>query len=246
MSEPAKPSIVLVHGIWANASAFNKLILVLQEEGYEVVAARCGLETLAGDVAAVKRALRRVKGPTLLVGHSYGGAVITAAGMDNRVAGLVYLAGLAPNAAETAQSLQDKFPASDFHAHTEVSDGRWWLRPEAVPYFAGDLPERQRRLLLSTQAAPAADLFTQKVDGTAWATKPSWYVLAADDCIAHPAMQRFVAHSMGASLYETKGGHTAMLSNLDLLLAVIRDAAGAVTASRHQTANAVDQKEMYV
>ena len=242
MSEPAKPSIVLVHGIWANASSFNKLIPVLQEEGYEVVAAQCGLDTLAGDIAAVRRALRRVRAPTILVGHSYGGAVITAAGMDNRVAGLVYLAGLAPNADETSQSLRDKFPASDFHAHTEVSDGRWWLKPEAVTYFAGDLPERQRGLVLSTQAAPAADLFTQRAEGVAWATKPSWYVLATDDRIAHPAMQRFVARRMGARLYETDGGHTAMLSNLGLLLSVIRDAADAVTASRHQPTNVV-QKE---
>src|ERR1700745_4134390 len=101
MSEPAKPSIVLVHGLWADASSFNRMIPVLQEEGYEVFAPQFGLDTLAGDVDAVKRALSRVRSPIILVGHSYGGTLVTAAGVDDRVGGLVYIAGLAPDANET-------------------------------------------------------------------------------------------------------------------------------------------------
>src|SRR5438552_17770175 len=104
------PSIVFAHGLWADGSCFSKVIPALQAEGHEVVAAQNSLDTLKGDVAAVTRALGRVSSPAILVGHSYGGTVITAAGTDDRVAGLVYIAALAPDADETSQSHQDKFP----------------------------------------------------------------------------------------------------------------------------------------
>ena len=120
MSELAKPGIVLVHGLWADASSFNRIIPVLQEEGYEVFAPQFGLDTVAGDVEAVKRGLSRVPSPVVLVGHSYGGTLITAAGGDDRVAGLVYIAGLAPDAHETSQSLQDKFPLTDLFKADQV------------------------------------------------------------------------------------------------------------------------------
>src|SRR6267154_723274 len=105
-----KPSIVFCHGIWADGSCFSKVIPPLQAEGHEVIAAQYGLDTNEGDVAMVKRALGRVSSPAILVGHSYGGSVITAAGTDDRVAGLVYIAALAPDADETSQGQQDKYP----------------------------------------------------------------------------------------------------------------------------------------
>src|SRR5580658_3476815 len=105
-----KPSIVFCHGIWADGSCFNKLIPTLQAEGYEVISAQYGLDSLAEDVPTVKRTLSRVSSPAILVGHSYGGSVITAAGVDDRVVGLVYIAAVAPDADETSQSQQDKFP----------------------------------------------------------------------------------------------------------------------------------------
>jgi pimeloyl-ACP methyl ester carboxylesterase len=229
MSEPAKPSIVLVHGLWADASSFNRMIPVLQEEGYEVFAPQFGLDTLAGDVDAVKRALSRVRSPIILVGHSYGGTLVTAAGVDDRVGGLVYIAGLAPDANETSQSLQEKFPVADlFKAdQVEVSEGRLWMKPEAAAYFATGLSASKRKAIWATHAAPAADILTQKVDGTAWKTKPSWYVVVKDDRVAHPALQRFVARRMGAITYETNGGHISMLSDPGLVLKVIREAAHA-------------------
>jgi pimeloyl-ACP methyl ester carboxylesterase len=230
MSELAKPGIILVHGLWADASSFNRMIPVLQQEGYEVFAPQFGLDTLAGDVDAVKRALGRVRSPIILVGHSYGGTLVTAAGVDDRVAGLVYIAGLAPDADETSQSLQDKFPITAlFKANqVEVSEGRLWMKPGAAAYFATGLSASKRKALWATHAAPAADLLTQKVEGTAWKTKPSWYVLVKDDRIAHPALQHFVARRMGAITYETSGGHISMLSNSDLVLNVIREAANAI------------------
>jgi pimeloyl-ACP methyl ester carboxylesterase len=124
MAKQTQPSIVFVHGIWADGSSFGKLIPALQAEGHEVIAAQYGLDTAAGDVAAVKSALGRVSSPAILVGHSYGGTLITAAGTDPRVAGLVYIAALAPDADETSQSQQAQFPVTDVFSHIEVADGR--------------------------------------------------------------------------------------------------------------------------
>src|SRR6266571_7739864 len=136
-----KKSIVFCHGIWADGSCFNKVIPTLQAEGHEVMAAQYGLDTPEGDVATVKRTLGRVSSPAILIDHSYGGSVITAAGTDDRVAGLVYIAALAPDANETSQSLQDQFPKTDVFSHIEVADGRVWMLPDGVECFAGDLPK---------------------------------------------------------------------------------------------------------
>src|SRR5580765_2982949 len=125
----SKKSIVFCHGIWADGSCFSKVIPALQAEGHEVMAAQYGLDTLAGDVATVKRTLARVSSPAILVGHSYGGTVITAAGTDDRVAGLVYIAALAPDAGETSQSQLGQFPVTDVFSHIEVADGRVWMLP---------------------------------------------------------------------------------------------------------------------
>src|ERR1700724_383262 len=186
MSRQTKPSIVFAHGLWADGSCFSKLIPTLQAEGHEVMASQHGLDSLATDVAAVKACLARVRSPTILVGHSYGGTLITHAGTDARVAGLVYIAALAPDADETSQSQQAKFPATDVFSHIEVTDGRLWLKPSGVPYFAGDLPEAEQKLVYATQGVPVPDLFTQKVEGTAWKTKPNWNIVAAKDRTVPP------------------------------------------------------------
>src|SRR5947209_3059045 len=144
MTMQTKPSIVFAHGLWADGSCFSKVIPALQAEGHEVVSAQNSLDTLKGDVAAVVRALGRVSSPAILVGHSYGGTVITAAGTDERVAGLVYIAALAPDDDETSQSQQDKFPKTEIFAHIEVADGRGWMRPEGATYFRGDLAEPEQ------------------------------------------------------------------------------------------------------
>src|SRR5467141_134220 len=138
-SMQTKPSIVFCHGIWADGSCFNKVIPTLQADGHQVIAAQYGLDSLASDVATVKRTLGRVSSPAILVGHSYGGSVITAAGTDDRVVGLVYIAALAPDADETSQSQQDKFPRTDVFSYVEVADGRAWMLPKGVECFAGDL-----------------------------------------------------------------------------------------------------------
>jgi pimeloyl-ACP methyl ester carboxylesterase len=224
----AKPSIVFAHGLWADGSCYGKVIPALEADGHQVVSAQNSLDTLAGDVATVTRALGRVSSPAILVGHSYGGTVITAAGTDDRVAGLVYIAALAPDADETSQSLQDKFPATEIFAHIEVADGRIWMLPSGVGCFAGDLPEQEQDLVWATQGVPDADLFNQKLPGTAWRTKPSWYVIANNDQTVNPELERFVAKRMGAHTYDVDSSHVPMLSRPGFVLDVIRDAAKAV------------------
>jgi pimeloyl-ACP methyl ester carboxylesterase len=127
-----KKSILFCHGLWADGSCFSKLIVPLQAEGYECIATQHGLNTTAEDVAVTKETIGRVSSPVILVGHSYGGSVITGAGTDDRVVGLVYIAALAPDADETTQTQQSNFPKTDIFSHVEVVDGRIWLRPEGT------------------------------------------------------------------------------------------------------------------
>ena len=231
MASQRKPSIVFVHGLWADGSCFAKLIPTLQKEGFEVIASQHGLDSHAGDVTSVKRALGRVSEPAILVGHSYGGSVITAAGTDDRVAALVYIAAFAPDDDETTQSLQEKFPPTDIFSHIEVADGRVWLKPNGVPSFAGDLPKQEQALIWATHAAPVADLFNQKVEGTAWKSKPSWYLLVRDDkMIPYPA-QQFMAKRAGANVTEVPGSHAIYVSQPNAVAALIKQAAQGVVAA---------------
>ena len=228
MATQTKPSIVFAHGLWADGSCYSKVIPALRAEGYEVLSTQNSLDSLHGDVAAVIRALGRVSSPAILVGHSYGGTVITAAGMDDRVAGLVYIAALAPDADETSQSQQNQFPTTDVFSHIQVADGRVWLLPDGIGCFAGDLSEQEQQVVWATQGVPDADLFNQKLEGTAWRSKPSWYIVAKNDRTVHPDLQRFAARRMGATTYEVESSHVPMLSHSDLVLDVIRTAANAV------------------
>ena len=224
----AKPSIVFAHGLWADGSCYSKVIPALEADGHQVVSAQNSLDTLEGDVATVTRALGRVSSPAILVGHSYGGTVITAAGTDDRVAGLVYIAALAPDADETSQSLQDKFPATEVFAHIEVADGRIWMLPSGIGCFAGDLSEQEQGLVWATQGVPDVNLFGQKLGGTAWRMKPSWYIVANNDRTVHPDLERFAAKRMGAHTYDVDSSHVPMLSHPDVVLDVIRAAANSV------------------
>jgi pimeloyl-ACP methyl ester carboxylesterase len=230
MSTQSKPSIVFAHGIWADGSCFQKLIPTLQAEGHEVMAAQYGLDTLKGDVEATIRTFGRVKGPIILVGHSYGGTVITHAGTDPRVAALVYIAALGPDETETSQGQQDKFPPTDVFKYAEVEDGRVWMKPEGVAAFAGDLPPEEQRVVHATHFPPALDLFHQKYEGgIAWRTKPSWSIVATEDRTVQPDLERAAAKRMGATTIELKSSHVPMLSRPREVLDVIRKAAAAVT-----------------
>jgi pimeloyl-ACP methyl ester carboxylesterase len=228
MSSQRKPSIVFCHGIWADGSCFSKVIPALQADGHEVISAQYGMESFEEDVATIKRTLNRVSGPVLLVGHSYGGATITAAGVDDRVAGLVYIAAVAPDVGETVQDQLDKYP-SDIFSRVEVADGCAWMLPNGTEFFCGDLSEQEQKLVWATHFPPVADLFQQqKIKSTPWKAKPSWYILATKDHTVHPDLQRWVSKRMGATVTEVESSHVPMLSKPDVVIEVIRKAAKAI------------------
>ena len=228
MKSTSKPGIVFCHGLWADGSCFSKLIVPLQAEGYECIASQHGLNSTAEDIAVAKATIGRVNGPVILVGHSYGGSVITGAGTDDRVAGLVYICALAPDADETSQTQQSNFPRTPIFSHIDVKDGRIWLLPDGIDDFAGDLSEHEKKLVLATQGAPKPDLFEARVGGTAWRSKPSWYIVGKKDRTVQPDLERFLAKRMGATTYELDSSHVPMLSQPERVIDVIRDAARAV------------------
>src|SRR5215475_2124718 len=160
MSPQRKPTIVFCHGIWADGSCFSKVIPALQGDGYEVIAVQYSLESFEEDVAMVKRTLSRVGSPVLLVGHSYGGATITAAGVDDRVAGLVYIAAVAPDVGETVQQQLDKYP-SDIFSRVAVADGCAWMLHNGTEFFCGDLSEQEQKRVWAPHFPPVADLCQQ-------------------------------------------------------------------------------------
>lgn len=224
-----KPSIVFSHGIWADGSCFQKLIPPLKAEGHEVMASQYGLDTLKGDVEATMRTIERVPGPVVLVGHSYGGAVITHAGMHDRVKALVYICALGPDETETSQGQQDKFPRTEVFGHIEVANGRVWLKPDGIRFFAGDLTIDEQQNVYATHFAPAMDLFNQQVDfGIAWRTKPSWAIVGRQDLTVNPELERASAKRMGATTVELDSSHVPMLSRPHEVLEVIRQASAAV------------------
>src|ERR1700745_208911 len=204
MAKQNQPSIVFAHGLWADGSCFQKLIPALQADGHEVICSQNGLDSLKGDVECVPRCFGRVSGPVVLVGHSYGGTLITHAGTDPRVGALVYIAALAPDADETSQAQQNKFPKTDVFAHIEVTDGRIWLKQSGISYFCGDLSEAEQKLVYAPQGVPVPDLFDQKHDGVAWKTKPSWSIVATEDRTVHPQLERCAAKRMGVNTVELR------------------------------------------
>ena len=193
-----------------------------------MISVQYGLDSFEEDVATVKRTLNRVGSPVILVGHSYGGATITAAGVDDRVAGLVYIGAVAPDVGETVQEQLDKYP-SDIFSRVEVADGRAWMLPNGTEFFCGDLSKEEQKLVWATHYAPVADLFQQqKIKSTPWKSKPSWYILTTQDHTVHPDLQRWVSKRMGATITEVASSHVPMLSQPDVVIDVIRKAAAAV------------------
>jgi pimeloyl-ACP methyl ester carboxylesterase len=221
----SKPGIVFCHGLWADGSCFSKLIGPLQAEGYECIAAQYGLNTTEEDVAVTKATIGRVNAPVILVGHSYGGTVITGAGTDDRVIGLVYICALAPDEDENSVFQQTKFPRTDVFSEIEVVDGRIWLRHTGTKYFCGDLSEQEQKFVWAAQGAPKPDLFEAKAGGAAWKTKPSWYIVGKQDHTVHPDLERAMAKRMNATVYELDSSHVPMLSQPERVLEVIRAAA---------------------
>jgi pimeloyl-ACP methyl ester carboxylesterase len=232
---PAQPvtNIVLVHGAFADGSSWAKVIPILQAKGYNLTAVQNPLTSLADDVAATNRALALQTGPVILVGHSWGGTVITEAGVDPKVVGLVYVAALAPDSDETAGNLGKNYPPPPALAAPIIDkQGFMSLSTEAiVKQFAWDLPPAEARVLAATQGPIAASAFDTKVSNVAWKTKPSWYIVAKKDRAIAPDEERFFAKRMKATTKELDSSHVPMLSKPKEVAAVIIEAATKATRS---------------
>lgn len=230
-----KPTIVFAHGLWADGSCFGKVIDLLQADGFECIATQNQLNTVEDDAAAVRTSLNRAtRTPVVLVGHSYGGTVITVAGTDERVGALVYICALAPEEGETSQADQDKFPQTPVFQHIEIVDGRIFMKLSGTQDFCGDLSEAEQKLVYATQGAPLADLFSQPVRGAAWKKKPSFYIVGANDRTVQPELQRFLAKRMNAKVTELQSSHVPMLSEPQRVYEVIKEAAEAVSQGAAQ------------
>jgi pimeloyl-ACP methyl ester carboxylesterase len=225
-TQPVK-NIVLVHGAFADGSSWAKVIAILQAKGYNVTAVQNPLTSLADDVAATNRALAAQTGPVILVGHSWAGAVITEAGVDPKVAGLVYVAAFAPDTDEVIGELGKSYPPPpSFAAPIVDAQGFMSLSTEAVvKHFAWDLPAAEARVVAATQTPIATSAFGAKVSNVAWKTKPSWFIVAKKDQAIAPDLERFQAKRMKATTTELETSHVPMLSKPKEVSAVIIAAA---------------------
>jgi len=223
-----KPTIVLVHGAFADASSWSKVIPILQKDGYYVTAVQIPLTSLPDDVAVTKRVIDAQKGPVVVVGHSYAGAVITdAAGGDN-VKSLVYVDAFAPEAGEPLAAPGEKFTPPPLNTAL-VPDAAGFLyvdRAKVHDVFAKDMPEADARIIAVTQKPLNSSVFAAKVTSAAWKTKPSWFIIGTADRAINPDLLRFYAKRMGAKTTEIKGAsHVPFLSHPKEVVKVIESAA---------------------
>ena len=226
-----KPTVVLVHGAFADASSWNPVVARLQRLGYPVLVPANPLRGLSGDSHYLASVLATIDGPVILVGHSYGGAVISNAAVGNEnVRALVFIAAFALDEGESLASISTQFPDSDLGAAIlprPTPDGTdLYIRPDVFrPVFAADLPRAATDVMAATQR-PLADLGFGELSGPpAWATIPSWYMVAANDRAIDPAAERFMAQRAGAHTTVERSSHVAMLSHPDDVVRMIVDAA---------------------
>ena len=226
-SAPIK-NVVLVHGLFADGSSWQKVIPLLQAKGLHVTAVQNPTTSLDADVDAVKRALAQQDGPTLLVAHSYGGMVISQAGDDPKVAGLVYIAARAPDAGEDYPALTKKFKAAPASAGLQWSaDGYGALSEKAFVHdFAGDLPPVEAEALYAVQQPIGKAITMAKTTVAAWHDKPTWYAVSTEDRTIDPDLERFMANRMHAHTIELKASHVSLLSQPTQVANLILEATG--------------------
>ena len=233
MPQPTSPlTVVLVHGAWADASSWSRVIPLLQAKGLRLVTAALPLTSLADDVAATKRALAGVDGPILLVAHSWGGAVITEAGMNPKVEGLVYVAGFANKEGQSCGELVNAYPTTPALG-SFVDDGHGFLRQTEAGWIenvAPDLPAAEAKILAVIQTPFAASAFNDKVGAAAWRTKPTWFAVSANDRVVNVQMQHDFAAQMSAKTTILPSSHVSLLSHPAEVADLIGEAADAVMA----------------
>lgn len=229
-SAKAKPAIVLVHGLWADGSSWSKIITPLLDKGFEVISVQNPTTTLEDDVMATRAAIARAGGDVILVGHSWGGFVITEAGVHPRVKGLVYVAAFAPDRGETVPTLSTNAAPTRLSDFLQNGDGVLTVSRAGVrEAFAGDLPRKDQDVIHAVQQPASLRVFAGVCSNPAWKTKPSWYVVATEDKTINPELEKWMARRAGSKTSVLKAGHVAMLSKPDGVLRVILDAANSVS-----------------
>ena len=224
-----KPTIIFVHGVWADGTSWSNQIATLQAKGYPVTSVQNPITSMADDVAATKRAISIAKGKVILVGHSWGGMVITQAGNDPKVVGLVYVAALAPDLGESITTLNQKGPAGTIGQYITPVDGFLHLSREGIrKAFAQDVSEKEQDLIYATQTPGNAIVFDEKSGEPAWKSKKSWFILAKDDKAINPEVQRFMAKRANAKTTEIAASHVVMLSHPKEVTDIIEEAAKSV------------------
>jgi pimeloyl-ACP methyl ester carboxylesterase len=220
-------NIVIVHGAWADGSSWSEVIPLLQAKGLHVVAVQNPLTSLADDVAATNRAIALQDGPVLLVGHSYGGVVITEAGNDPKVIGLVYVAALAPSDGESVASVSKPFSPAPLGSEVQAdAQGFLTVTPKGIAEdFAQDLPDKEKQVLTATQGPTAAAVFGATITTAAWKTKPSWCVIASNDRAVSPELEKAQAAAMKATSITVPSSHVPMLSRPKEVADLIEQAA---------------------
>jgi pimeloyl-ACP methyl ester carboxylesterase len=223
-------SVVLVHGGFVDGSGWEDVYRILKKGGYKVSIVQNPTSSLADDVAATKRVLAEQKAPVILVGHSYGGVVITEAGNDPRVAGLVYIAAFAPDNGESVAALiKDPAPGAPVPPILPPQDGYLSLdREKFAASFAGDLPKEKAQFMADSQVPWGVDALGGTISEPAWKTKPSWYLVATDDRMIPPAAQRAMSKRAGSTVVESAGSHAIYVSQPEAVSAIIRKAAQGV------------------
>ncbi|MCA1323842.1 alpha/beta fold hydrolase [Herbaspirillum sp. alder98] len=223
---PAIHNVVLVHGAYADGSCWTDVIERLQKAGMHVTAVQNPLSSLADDVEATRRILALQDGPTILVGHSWAGTVISEAGTDPKVAGLVYVAARAPDAGEDYGALAARFPTPPASSGLVKANGYAQLNEQAfMRDFAGDVDPVKARALYAVQGRISDTLFASRTTQAAWRNKPSWYAISTNDRTTSPELEHFLAQRMQAKTIELASSHVSMLSHPDEIATLILDAA---------------------
>jgi pimeloyl-ACP methyl ester carboxylesterase len=225
-------NVVLVHGAFADGSGWEAVAKILEKDGYTVSVAQPPETSYAEDIKSAKAAVDAMNGPVVIVGHSYGGSIITEAGNDSKVSALVYIAAFALDDGESCASIEQALPQAS-KAFKPDSNGNWWIAQEHFAAdFAADVPPAVSNFMAKSQVPISTDSFTHKVTSPAWKTKPSWYMVATADRSINPDQERMMAKRANAKTVEVNASHVAYMSHPKETAKLIEEAAVSSISSK--------------